>query len=176
MNKQSGSSLIMVLIALAVMLVSTMAYVQSTETGNIVAGNITFKAAANSAAEVGIDQAVDELATQTDMDTAISNRYYPLRLTTDNNGLPAHLDWAATPSTVINGYTIQHITERLCRSNSLPIQHIDSQCNIGQLAMPSSNKLGAPIYNGSNAVYYRVTVRVVGPKNTLTFVQAILAK
>lgn len=175
MNKQTGSSLIMVLVVLTILLISIMAYVQSTETSNIIAGNITFKAAANDAAEIGIDQAGDELATQTNMDTPISNRYYPIQLTTDVNGLPANFNWTPIPATTLNGYSIQHITERLCRGN-LPVQNITSQCNVGQLTAPSSNKLGAAVYNSGNTVYYRVTVRVTGPKNTLTFVQAILAK
>lgn len=175
MKRQNGSSLIMTIIALAIMFIAIMAYLQSTDTATLVAGNFSFKTIANNAAEIGIDQAIDELNAQTNSDTAIAGQYSPIQLTSDTNGLPANLNWGQVPITTVNSnYSVQHFTERLC--TRAPVENANTQCIVGQLAMPSSNKLGAPVYYGTNAIYYKVTVRVGGPKNTLTFVQAILAK
>ena len=43
-------------------------------------------------------------------------------------------------------------------------------------AAPGSNKAGSATYNNPPTVYYRITVRVTGPKSAAAFVQALVLK
>ena len=58
----------------------------------------------------------------------------------------------------------------------LPVASATAQCLTSQSNQDGSKKVGSPAYAGVAAVYYRVTVRVNGPRNSESYVQSLLAK
>jgi type IV pilus assembly protein PilX len=173
-SMQQGYSLIMVLIVLAVLLVTSMAFFRSSSVSNIVAGNIAFKQSALAAAEVGITQAEADLLGLTNLEADVSGVYYATQQAVDSNNLPT-ISWTSVPTTSVQNYTVQHIVERLC-SGTLPIQNFSASCAVNQLPATASNKFGSQIYTSATSLYYRATVQVTGPQNTLVYVQAILTR
>jgi type IV pilus assembly protein PilX len=175
MKKQAGSSLIIVVIALTLLLIISIAYIRSSNVASLVAGNFAFKTAATQAADIGIEQAFNALKSLTSPDTSIANQYYATAQAVDNNGLPSNVNWAQVPSSTFQLYKVQYILERLCTGN-LPVANVSTQCALASPPDNGSNKIGTPTYKNTAEIYYRVTVRVTGPKNTLSFIQAILSK
>jgi hypothetical protein len=56
------------------------------------------------------------------------------------------------------------------------VANLTAQCLTGQNQQSGSRRVGSPSYSGGTAVFYRVTVRVKGPRNSESFVQSLLSK
>jgi len=173
--RQSGVSLLLVLIVLAVLLLSAAALLRNTETASLIAGNITFKQAALQAADIAVNQAVADLAARTALDTSVPGVYVATRLATDATGLPTELDWSAVRSQRVGSVHIQWVVDRLC-AGPLPVINPISQCQVNELPTAGSNKVGSPDYRSLTTYFYRVTVRVRGPKNAESFVQSVVTR
>ena len=77
------------------------------------------------------------------------------------------------------GQTVQYLIHRLCRSTGSPADPANS-CLMYQAGSQISPKKGqlsygaASRFNSSSAVYFRITTRVRGPRNTSVFVQTLV--
>lgn len=182
---ERGIVLFIVLIALIVMMVSGLAMFRSVDTSILLSGNFAFRKAATHAADLGVEAAAAELGNiiNTSQDTVLANHYYPSRTTAagglswDADGLPPSSVWTGAQSVAAApaGFTITYIIERLC-TGALPVANILVNCVADPAPDTSSSKSGAVKFTSSSALYYRVTVRVGGPHNTVSFVQAMLSK
>ena len=171
---QRGSSLIIVVILLVILMVSALALVRSSETVGAVAGNIAFKQAATESGDVGIAKAATWLGTLANGEGAVTGVYYATQQGVDTHGLPV-VDWSPVPATPVNSFRVQYVVERMCNGPT-PVASVTAQCLTNQNQQGGSRKVGSPSYSGTTAVYYRVTVRVRGPRNSESFVQSLLAK
>lgn len=174
MNRQQGASLIIVVILLVILMVSALALVRSSETVGAVAGNVAFKQAATEAGDVGIAAATNWLGALANADAAVAGVYYATRQNVDGYGLPT-IDWTPVPATSVNAFRVQYVIERLCQGPT-PVTSPITQCLTNQNQQDGSRRVGSPSYSGGTAVYYRVTVRVKGPRNSESFVQSLLSK
>jgi type IV pilus assembly protein PilX len=88
---------------------------------------------------------------------------------------------SASPETTKNaaGQVIQYVIHRLCRSAGSPEDSANS-CLLYRESSQVSPKKGQFSYGASSrfklnsAVYYRITTRVSGPRNTTVFVQTLM--
>ena len=176
MRAQSGTSLIIVVILLVILMISALALVRSSETVGAVAGNVAFKQAATEAADTGIATATTWLSTlaTADVDTAVTGLYYATRQNVDTHGLPT-VNWGGVPATTVSTFRVQYVIERLCQG-ATPVTNLLGQCLTTESTQDGSKKVGSPAYSGTTAVYYRVTVRVQGPRNAESYVQSLLSK
>ena len=174
MNRQQGTSLVIVVILLVILMVSALALVRSSETVGAVAGNVAFKQAATEAGDVGIAAATNWVGALTAVDTAVAGVYYATRQNVDGYGLPT-IDWSPVPESTVNAFKVQYVVERLCQGPT-PVANLTAQCLTGQNQQSGSRRVGSPSYSGGTAVFYRVTVRVKGPRNRESFVQSLLSK
>ncbi len=77
------------------------------------------------------------------------------------------------------GQTMQYVVHRLCRSAGSPKDSANS-CLLYQESSQVSSKKGQFSYGAASrftrdsAVYYRITTRVRGPRNTTVFVQTLV--
>lgn len=172
MIQQQGTVLITSMIVMSILLISSLALLRSTETANLIAGNLAFKHANTAAADIGVQLAIADLMGVVNKETHIPNRYFATQQTLDQNGIPVTANWQAIPETQVGNHRIQMITERLC-TGPLPISDFNVQCSTGPDSTGSSNKAGSQVIT-ANARYYRVTVRATGPSGSVTFIQAIL--
>ncbi len=87
----------------------------------------------------------------------------------------------ASPETTKDeaGQVIQYVIHRLCRSAGSPQDSVNS-CLLYREGSQVSPKKGQFSYGASSrfkadsAVYYRITTRVRGPRNTIVFVQTLV--
>lgn len=174
MRAQKGGALLIVLIFLSVMLIGAMALMGSQDMSSRLVGNSAFKQAATQYAQLGVGAGSALLKGLADKDKAATG-YSPLALPVDTSGLPS-VQWEGLPAmSEANGaYIVQFMVERLC-TGSLPVTDTAKQC-AGLIAPAAgSARVGAAAYETNDGVYFRVTVRVQGPKQSESFVQALFS-
>ena len=196
---QKGMVLFIALIVLVAMTLAGIALVRSVDTANVIAGNLAFKLATLQAADLGVETAVTVLpniitaSLDTDLTPAASSTnpnywYYASRRVIDANGVPTQkqfgaagdataIDWSGVPvARTISGNSVQIVIERLCRA-PIPVTDVMGQCFADPPAAGGgSQKSGVKSFTAAPAVYFRVTARIAGPRNTFSMVQAILRR
>lgn len=198
-NRQHGVVLFIALIVLVALTMAGIALVRSVDTSNVIAGNLAFKQGTVQGADLGIERAVAMLPTI--ISTSLENNqlfaatstapnnywYYATRREDDAKGLPTTkqfgsagtataINWANVPTAATsNGNTVQVVIDRLCKGPA-PVTDIQGNCFADDPIAGGTKKAGGIVFSGSTVVYYRATVRVVGPRNTTSIVQAILSK
>ncbi len=172
---ERGSALLITLIVMTLMVLASLSFSRSTDTANLIAGNTAFKQAATQAAEVGLAEAGDFVANRADRDTAQAGVYYPARLAQGANELPLGIDWEADVSRQqVGNFGVQYIVERICER--APVTDPVTQCAGRTTTAQGSQKAGAPTLQGPPIIYYRATVRVTGPRNAESLVQATFSR
>jgi len=90
----------------------------------------------------------------------------------------AAINWSSVPNatTTTNGYTVKVVIDRLCQGPA-PVTDIQLNCLVDiPVGGGGSKKAGATVFSSATQTYYRATVQVSGPRNTLSYVQTILAR
>ncbi|HSI44461.1 MAG TPA: hypothetical protein VK949_08975 [Methylotenera sp.] len=199
-HKQCGLVLFLALVALVVLSLAAVALIRSVDTSTLIAGNLAFKQAATTSADAGIDAAITQLTTMRDSngtknvlndnthtfnitDTAARPGYFSNADPTLN--LTADATWNDVNNvlvgTDVSGNTVRYIIQRMCRTANVAIQTADclfstaTDDNSGQqVKFPKDicDGPGCPVPGQTPQV--RVTVRVTGPKNTVSYVQAFV--
>lgn len=184
-GRQGGVALFIALIALIAMSMAGLALMRAVDTANVISGNLAFQQAALQATDEGVEAAVTTLATITgsaldsNYPTGSSTggfKYYPTIQSANSLGIPTVINWNNVTSTTVNGkYKVKYVIDRLC-DGPTPVTDIAGKCYVDQPLGGGTKKVGSSVFSGSQKVYYRVTVRVEGPRNTVSIVQAILAR
>ena len=174
--KQSGVSLIVVLVLLAVMLLGVTSIARLGEAYALVAGNVASKDSALQASEVGVSDAYAAIQALSTPDTADPAWYIPTytKAGDDANGLPKAVNWtsSALNKKTVGGYTVRYVVERFC--TVVPVTDINNQCMVKLAYAGDSAKAGVELIQSPPGIQYRITVHVTGPKDLSSFVQALV--
>ena len=220
---QRGAALFIALISLLALTFTGLALVRAMDAAGLIAGNFSFRQAALSVADIGLEGALKDLETiyiSGGRDNSYPStckgangvldtncRYYAwypdpnVSATTihctsgtncDTNGVSQRIDWTSAnlPTTDINfvalgsGYSYQYVIERLCdathSATDVGPADVDSACfSMSLIALGNSQESKSALLGSvvlANEVAYRATIRINGPRNTSTMVQAILMK
>lgn len=179
---QRGTVLMIVLVALLAMMVSVIALSRSMDTNQMVAGNLAFRNAAVHSSDAGIQNAVTWLqgaaGTPVLHATSPGDGYYAVVI--EPNWDDPQL-WEQCPACRIDdaaGNSVQWVVHRMCSAQGNP-NAAGVSCSLllaGSAAAAGGSYAGdATNFAGVAQNYYRVTVRVVGPRNTGTLVQAFVS-
>lgn len=190
-KKQDGIVLIIALIMLVAMTLGGLAMIRSAHTTTAIAGNLAFQQAATTSSDIGIETAIAWLQNNVangGLDQNITASGYTASRTAADDPSSSQ-DWTElwtsvwVPRGVVTvpggpdaaGNTVQYVIQRLCNTsgNSLGAKCVISpiETNLtGNSQSANSHRL-----NLNGQVYYRITVRVSGPRNTVSFVQTTVA-
>ena len=188
---QRGVILFISLIVLVAMTLAGIAMMRSVDTNVLIAGNLAFKQGTTAIADVGIEAARNWLSAPSgslDQDQPGSSFYWANRqdLITDFIGATAattdDYNWgqAGTATSPDPAYTIQYVIHRLCGSSGAPASTGTClQSAVASAGGSSGGSKGVVSYGNqalpsTSTIFYRVTVKVTGPRNTSSYVQAIL--
>lgn len=188
---QTGLVLFLALIALVAMSLAAVALIRSVDTNAQIAGNLAFKQSATIAADSGIEAAITWLVNNPTVleSNSAANGYYAK---SDGSGLANSIitkstNWVDAYSSKASGYgldssgkdnagnSIRYIVQRMCSDTGAPTEE---KClfGVGDSNTSSSTVKPAPEQGanlvGSLSPTYRITARVTGPKNTVSYVQA----
>lgn len=190
---QSGVVLVIMLIVLVAMTLAAVSMVRSVDTTNLIAGNLSFQQAATHSGDSGIEVASSWLSANAagDIlnDNDISNGYAA-------NGLLLGPNLTASPPQTWNDYWVNTLAARAVAGTQADAAGntvsyvIDRLCNNTGSVSSGASCVGSPTVtlasgnieeasekqlNAVSGVYYRITVRVDGPRNTVSYVQAIVS-
>jgi Tfp pilus assembly protein PilX len=183
--RQKGVALFIALIALLAMTFAGLALIRAVDTTNVISGNLAFRQSTLLATDVGVEAALTDLGTI--VNSSIDNnwpaacasgacKYYPTMQDVNTAGVPTIINWATVPyTTVDSNYTVQYVIDRLCEGPT-PVTNVTTKCMYTKDLSAGSKKVGATSFTSAEQIYYRATVRVVGPRNTVSIVQALFAR
>lgn len=196
-TKQKGVVLLITLIMLVAMTMAAIGLMRSVDTTNLIAGNLAFQQTTLHAADSGTEQAIAYLYTipnltcvGTGWGTACVTGYksfHQAELEPPSPGESWESYWMAMAGdsgvVALNnmpaGYSGAFIIEAMCTTagkigcmtatttttTTLPVGQ-----NLGNPNRPPG--LGG---STTNAIYYRITTRIEGPRNSVGYVQALIA-
>lgn len=190
---EGGFTLIIVLVVLVAMMMAVVSLVSSVNTANMVAGNMAFRQAALHAGDVGTETAITwlEQATRNNggitlWEDAPSAGYHAQQLGPDRGHNQTWDDyWKSTPDlnpvTLAKdpetGNTVSYVIHRLCNGKGDPTGGF-TNCALAPIPTPNTGNTHdadtVPIVI-SEQQYYRITSRIDGPRNTVSYVQTIVA-
>jgi len=191
-SKERGVVLFIALLVMVALSLAGIALIRSMDTATIVAGNLAFKQSAAAAVDRSIEQAVQALfdpaksspviADKT-TDNVAQNYFASVRLKAGSipeipdelqsvaafTGAGLNIGLVATDEAGNKSY---YVIERMCASAGAAV---GSNCNLSAAALGAD--AGTQHYDAlsrAGDAYYRVTVRVEGPRNTVQYAQAFL--
>ena len=180
-KQQRGVVLFIALIVLVAMSLAGVALWRSIGTGVLIAGNIAIQRGAVTSSDAGIEGARTWLINQTptvlnsDQTRAyVSNWDERFDATTFN--------WAGLGSIATSadaaGFTTQYVVHRMCSLPNAGHNAPNQQCLTLSVAGGSSGRSGGSYgvlpLSGTTFIYYRITSRAAGPKNTVSYTQSIM--
>lgn len=189
-KSQEGIVLLLALIILIAMTLAGIALIRSTDIANIIAGNLAFKQAATHYGDRGIEVARDWLNANKDstlLNSDVPDAGYSANGNDPNRSPTAGQTWEAYWSTLAAnriatapadglGYTATYIIDRMCTNAGARAD--GAGCSESTVPAPPPTECGNSLVNDvpqcPPAIYYRVTVRIAGPRSTISFVQAMM--
>lgn len=184
---QAGVALFIALISLVALSFAGLALMRSVDTTNVISGNLAFRQSALHVTDVGVEAALTSLniivTTSIDANwpagcTSGGCNYYPIRQTSlDAAGVPTVIDWSLVTKdyTADAAYGVQYVIDRLC-DGPAPVTDIAKKCMRTTATTVGTNVIGKDSFSGASQVYYRATIRVLGPRNTVSMAQALFAR
>ena len=194
---QRGVILFIALIVLVAMSLAGIALMRSVDTNVLIAGNLAYRQSATGASDWGIEAARQYLqstlaATPAGLDLDVPARgyyaswqsaldlYYRTATTSDD------FDWttgAVLVGTDTAGNEVRYVIHRICQNSGSATSPAANCVRSTQQGSSGTTTPGGTMttVNYSNLqlpagtqIFYRVTVRVAGPRNTRSFIQAVL--
>jgi type IV pilus assembly protein PilX len=181
---QRGAILFIALIVLVAMSLAGLALMRGVDTGTLIASNLAFKQSATAAGDLGIEAGRNWLLSNGGPSLYVDmpgNAYYSTFQTNvdlvggDPTKTPFDWNTAASAGTDAAGNDVSYVIQRLC---DLPGDPATVNCiRAAGASSTSASTKGAANYGGyaisaPTGAFYRITVRVKGPRNTVSLVQA----
>lgn len=188
-SKQSGVVLIIALIVLVAMTLAGVALMRSVDTNNLIAGNLAFQQAATRSGDAGVEAAIAFLAgaSAATLEADSAGNGYAANGSAGSHSPTAGQSWdaywvatlAARKFDLNNGAAdeagnkISYVIDRMC--NNAGGKTSGGSCIASPVvtAATGNNENQEIQLNAPSVVYYRITVRIVGPRNTVSYVQAM---
>lgn len=174
LKPRRGVTMLMVLLLLSVMLIGGLALARITEIGSLAAGNNAYRDASLQASELGLNTAYAAVRGLANENADAGNWYWATMQPADlTSGLP-NVNWNAAPEVVAGSYSVRYVAERMC--DTAVLTDTLRQCLVKQDPRGESNRVGQEALEPPNSRQFRITVRVLGPKDTQTWIQSLVTK
>lgn len=197
-NRQRGMVLFVALIAMVAMALAAVALVRSVDTTTLISGNLAFRQSTTSSGDIGVGDAIaalDAIETANAGTNVFMEPTHPFNQDSATTGYYTNIDPALaltaaaswtdeTSSNAVtddSGNSYRYIIQRMCRTaEQLPrtdnclFSAAATNNNGMSVPLPSEICNGPGCPQGGQSPLYRVTVRVVGAKNTVSYIQSIV--
>jgi len=187
LSRQRGAVLFIALIVLVAMSLAGVALIRGVDTANLIAGNLAFKQTATYGGDWAAEQArtwlSGQVATNLYNDVPASGYFSSMQSGLDFTATdPARPDFDWTNNAINVGpdpagnADVRYVIHRMCDLAGNPstvncvrtstggtIGGTQGGATYGSAALPSTSQ-----------IYYRITARVTGPRNTVSYVQVMV--
>ena len=170
-RRQQGVVMFVALIVLVIMTLAGLAMLRQMGTGVSIAGNVAFKQNATNVADVGTEAARAWLiANALVLSNSVASAGYVSSWGASVD--PSAFDWSSAPviTDAATGNSVRYVIHRLCELPNTDVK--DARCS-AQAGM-SHDKGGGGGTPSDPQPYYRITTQVMGPRNTLSYIQVIM--
>jgi type IV pilus assembly protein PilX len=168
-RRQRGVVMWVALGVLIIMTLTGLAMLRQMGGGLSIAGNVAFKQGTTIAADLGTERARVWYTTSgvsTDNDVPAAGYYASWGSSAD----PKTFNWDDAPSATDSANnTVQYVIHRLCATSG-PV--LTQKC--ASESPPSSDKGCKTCFTSTKHAFFRVTTKVTGPRNTVSYIQVIL--
>jgi type IV pilus assembly protein PilX len=184
-QSQQGMVLLVALIVLVAITIAGMALIRSVDTTTLLAGNLAFQQAALHASDTGVERAISVVKQKSadgTLDTNdTTNGYFATLRSTDNPAAGQSWQGFWQSSLASNAYDmgtdqfgnqVFFVIHRQCANAVAP--GAGGQCVASPVittASGNSQEAGEVELESTSKVYYRIVVRVSGPRRTESYVQ-----
>jgi type IV pilus assembly protein PilX len=183
-HRQRGVVMFVALIVMVAMALAALALIRSVDTTTAVVGNLGFRQASVLPSNAAVEEAVAALFEKNTIadkaqNLAAQNYYATKQAGEDSRGIPAQLQKKTSFSLARvlkpdGGNEVRYVIERMCfKEEVAAITHCDMTLPAegrGTTIEPGKDLSGALV----QIPFYRLTVRVDGPRNTASFAQVML--
>lgn len=194
-SRQRGVTLLIALILLVAMTAAGIVLLRSVDLSNIIAGNLAFKQGATHAGDIGIERAFGELranAAGSFLHTDHANIGYSANGNAAARSPAAGQSWDDYFNTLVaanrvwvlsdaesdfanTGNRVSLVIDRMCTNAGDPSAGANcTGSTVASVASGSGEEAGEVAIKAPSAIYYRITARVDGPRNTRSYVQAMV--
>lgn len=181
-HRQQGVVLFVALIVLIVMTLAGLALLRQMGAGTSIAGNVAFKENATSVADRGTEFANAWLVANYAITASdsVANGYLSSWAGSVD---PTTFDWAGQAKTLTDdqgqtGNTTRFIIQRLCETANMSALDPAQKCSDSPVINSGQSRAGAGypgvLPGSSNKPLFRITTRVDGPRNTLSYTQVLV--
>lgn len=204
-TRQRGIVLVLALIVLGAMSLAAVGLMRGVLSSNRVAGNLAYQQAAVQAADVGVETAIAWLEQRTQeleqrnpapAPMTLANKLHnniarsagePIAYVANRVDPAANQTWDSfwpvlVGANVVNtlpadaaGNVVSYVIHRLCASAGDPTMARCEAAPVLPSSVQTSSKSNSLKLKEASQVYYRITVRVQGPRNAASFIQAMVA-
>ena len=191
---QRGVVLFIALMVMVVLSLAGIALVRSVDTFTTVAGNLAFRLASTATANLPVERAVHALfdgppylIPSRNSDYAGENYYSTLQVTLPESGtsIPAVLQGTYPPVAYPGGFRVlpkdaagnevRYVIERVCLPAAAGLEPTVATCDMAPPKQATADQaMELDRITTGRVPFYRLTIRVDGPANTVTFAQAML--
>jgi type IV pilus assembly protein PilX len=184
--RQRGIVLIVALIVMVATILAAIALISSIDVATLISGNLAFRQSGVQAADAGVEVARKWLMAQptANLETPRAPSYWA----TFNGGAvgvfnPATFDWTNNASAMTTdpntGNTVAYVVHRMCGNTGAPDPSTCVTAKTSGSDEGSSKRIkeGGEYFDAGSpgfTPFYRITVRVSGPRSTVTYVQAVI--
>lgn len=202
-GRQDGVVLVIALIVLVAMTLAAVALVRSVDTNTIIAGNLSFQQTALHSADAGIEKAISWLETNkagTTLENDDATNGYSAVGSKDTQNPASNENWDAFWTRSLDarsvcvlgargsngmkdcdadsntGNKVAYVIDRMCKDYGSATG--GGSCAASPVATAvtgNSEEANEVQLNAPSVVYYRITVRVAGPRNTVSYVQSMVS-
>jgi type IV pilus assembly protein PilX len=185
-SRQAGLVLVIALIVLVAMTLVAIGTMRSVDTGTVVAGNLAFKQSTLNGTDAPLEDAYRWLATNAGGSSLYTdknaNGYFSavgveVDWTDDSNWIAGNVVCTKGCASDANGNTAYYIIHRMCQTPGQPPggTNVCATVSSGSSVEGNSEGFQAGQFQPPPSVYYRITARVVGPRNSVSVVQTFVA-
>jgi len=193
--RQQGVIVFIALIVLVAMTLAALSLIRSTDTGNVIAGNLAFKQATANAADSAMEAVYRQLLTADGLGTgALNNDNAFPGYHSSSPGQPepnySNPAWfQANGACAVagcapdgNGNVTYYVAHRMCTEPNTAyngsLSGVPNTCAtlvpIGGASDGGSMNVGSHDFQPNPQLYYRVTALIVGPRNSQAVVQSMV--
>jgi Tfp pilus assembly protein PilX len=201
-GQQRGVALFFAMICLVAIMLAAVTLIRSVDTSVMISGNLAFQQAATSSGDGGTEAAITALTFTEANDggkNVLNDASHPFNIDSPTTGYYASLNpaksltgssgtyflWDNTDSVLVgtdtSGNTVRYVIQRMCSTSGVAVQA--TNCLFSGAAL-DNNKQNIPLPQevckgpgcpvAGQTPMNRITTKVTGPKNTLSYVQAFV--
>jgi type IV pilus assembly protein PilX len=186
-----GVVLLITLIMLVAMTLAGIALIRSVHTTTLIAGNLAIQQSTLASGTAGSEFAVAWVRSHSGsfLDPTLEQNDFVNGYSAQRRVPPAGMSWdtfwtnTMVPQGVVTlapdsaGNTVQYAIDRMCNGTG-PSSNLSISCAVSQVVSPlnnSSKGAGVDGLESTDYVFYRIIARIQGPRNTISFIETMVA-